>query len=312
MPDFEFLASHAALGFFMAQNQSHELSPTSQRFFSQRLRMHFVEWGSRQAPTIVFVHGVRDHCRTWDDLILRLSAFGDYHFVAPDLRGHGDSDWVQGSGYRYYDYLYDLQQLITQNQLGPVVLIGHSLGGAIAAFFAGVYPELVSKLILLEGIGLWTREQAETGVAGQIREWSEVTRQLAGREPRRYADLQTAYQRMQEANPQLSREQAYHLTLHGAVQLEDGQFTWKYDQYTYNFLGVGLAKEEIIELWQNIAAPTLLINADQGLESRTGQDDTLQYFRDVQLCVVTDAGHWTHHDQPQQVTQLIAELLTAP
>jgi len=38
----------------------------------------------------------------------------------------------------------------------------------------------------------------------------------------------------------------------------------------------------------------------------------LQYFRDVQLRIVTDAGHWTHHDQPQQVTQLIVELLTAP
>ena len=70
--------------------------------------MHFVEWGSRQAPTVVLVHGVRDHCRTWDDLIVRLSSLGDYHFVAPDLRGHGDSDWVQGSGYRYVDYLYDL------------------------------------------------------------------------------------------------------------------------------------------------------------------------------------------------------------
>ena len=58
------------------------LSPTSHRYFSQRLRMHFVEWGSRQAPTIVLVHGVRDHCRTWDDLVGRLSRHGDYHFVA--------------------------------------------------------------------------------------------------------------------------------------------------------------------------------------------------------------------------------------
>ena len=285
------------------------LSPTSHRYFSQRLRMHFVEWGSRQAPTIVLVHGVRDHCRTWDDLVGRLSRHGDYHFVAPDLRGHGDSDWVQGSGYRYFDYLYDLQQLIEQNDLGPVTLAGHSLGGAIASFFTAVFPELVSKLVVLEGIGLWSRENAEAGIAQQIRDWAEITRELAGREPRRYPELQTAYQRMQVANPQLSEDQAFHLTLHGAVQLEDGQFTWKYDQYTYNFHGVGLSEPEIIALWQNISAPTLLINADQGLQNRTGQDGTLRHFRRADLHNVTGAGHWIHHDQPEAITALIAEFL---
>ena len=96
----------------MTKPPQQSLAPTSYRFFSQRLRLHFVEWGHRDAPTVVLVHGVRDHSRTWDDLIARMSVSGDYHFIAPDLRGHGDSDWVQGSGYRYFDYLYDLRQLI--------------------------------------------------------------------------------------------------------------------------------------------------------------------------------------------------------
>ena len=86
-----------------------------------------------------------------------MSVSGDYHFMCADLRGHGDSDWVSGSGYRYLDYLYDLRQLIEQNNFGPVWLVGHSLGGAIAAFFAGVFPDLVSKLILLEGWPLVAR-----------------------------------------------------------------------------------------------------------------------------------------------------------
>ena len=187
--------------------------------------------------------------------------------------------------------------------------MGHSLGGAIASFFTAVFPELVSKLVVLEGIGLWPRENAEAGIAQQIRDWAEITGELAGREPRRYPDLQTAYQRMQVANPRLSEDQAFHLTLHGAVQLEDGQFTWKYDQYTYNFHGVGLSEDEIIALWQNISVPTLLINADQGLQNRTGQDDTLRHFRRADLHNVTAAGHWIHHDQPEAITALIAEFL---
>ena len=74
------------------------------------------------------------------------------------------------------------------------------------------------KLVLLEGIGLWSRGDADAGIAARIREWSRQTRELAGREPRRYADIETAYMRMQQANPQLSAEQAFHLTQHGAVQ----------------------------------------------------------------------------------------------
>ena len=109
-----------------------------------------------------------------------------------------DSDWVQGSGYRYLDYLYDLRQLIEQNNFGPVWLVGHSLGGAIAAFFAGVFPELVSKLILLEGIGLWSRESG-FGCCSQNPRVEPTDKELAGREPRRYADLETAYARMQQA-----------------------------------------------------------------------------------------------------------------
>jgi hypothetical protein len=77
----------------MLKGSSSSLTPTSHRYFSQRLRMHYVEWGSPQNPTVVLVHGVRDHCRTWDDLIQRLSAQGNYHFVA---RICGDMEILSG------------------------------------------------------------------------------------------------------------------------------------------------------------------------------------------------------------------------
>ena len=273
--------------------------PTSHSFYSQRLRLQFVEWGNPQAQTIVFVHGVRDHSRTWDDVLQYFA--DDYHIVAPDLRGHGDSEWVNGSGYDFLDYLYDLYQLIVQNDYGPVYLVGHSLGGAVTSFFAGTYPELVSKLVVIEGIGLWQRHAAEMSLGEKLRAWVETTQSLADRQPKRYDSLEDAYQRMQQANPQLSSDQAYHLTLHGSVRHEDGRFTWKYDNYTYNFSIMGIRTEEMIELWESIQCPVLLLNAQSGLENRTGQDGTLMHFANAQLYDIADAGHWTHHDQPDAV-----------
>ncbi len=258
---------------------------------------------------MVLVHGLHDHCRTWDDLAAHFC--DDYHVIAPDLRGHGDSEWLRGSGYHYSDYIYDLHQLIVQADLGPVVLVGHSLGGAIAALFAGVYPELVSRLVLIEAIGLWNAEAPAVPAHTHIREWIEGTRALAARQPRGYADLSEAYHRMQQANPQLSDAQALHLTVHGSNQNEDGTYSWKYDNYTFNFMPGSIGQEDIIALWRRIACATLVITADNGLEHRIGHDDTMQYLAAAELVELADAGHWTYHDQPAAVLEHLRRFLQA-
>jgi pimeloyl-ACP methyl ester carboxylesterase len=282
-------------------------SPTSHSYFSQRLRLHYVDWGNDDAPTMLFVHGIHDHCRTFDDLALNFVA--DYHVVAPDLRGHGDSEWVNGSSYHYIDYIYDLHQLIQQAGLGPVTLVGHSMGGAIAAMFAGAYPDLVEKLVLIEGIGLWSRTMTPVPIDAKIRDWVAATRALAARQPKRYESLEAAYQRMQQANPQLAEAQARHLTAHGSNQNEDGTYSWKYDKYTYNFAIFGFDSQETVDLWRRIEAPVLVINAAEGLPHRIGQDDTMQYLAEATLRIVERAGHWTYHDRLDEVVAHMREFL---
>ena len=293
------------------------LTPASHVYFSQRLRLHYVDWtpaqtdAPAQAPTqksaMVLVHGIHDHCRTWDDLVAHFAQ--DYRVLAPDLRGHGDSEWLRGSGYTYLDYVYDLHQLIAHTEVAPVTLVGHSLGGAVAALFAGVFPELVRKLVLLEGIGLWQAAQPSVPVYERVREWVMGTRKLAGRHPRKYPELGDALGRMQQANPNLSAAQAQHLTVHGSNRNEDGSYSWKYDNYTHNFLPSGFSDADTTEIWQRIACPVLILNADDGLEHRIGQDGSDQYFRDLQMHTITAAGHWTYHDQLAPVVAHMREFL---
>ena len=126
-------------------------SPTSHSYRSQRLRLHYLDWGNPEAPTLLLVHGNRDHCHNWDWVAQDLR--DDYHIVAPDFRGHGDSEWVNGSSYSHSEYIYDLAQLIHQQHLAPLYIIAHSLGGGVALRFAGVYPENVIRMIVIEGTG---------------------------------------------------------------------------------------------------------------------------------------------------------------
>ncbi|MCE2437717.1 MAG: alpha/beta fold hydrolase, partial [Pseudomonadales bacterium] len=72
-------------------------SPASRAYVSQRLRLSYVDWGNESAPPLLLVHGGRDHSRNWDWVADDLR--GDYHVFAPDLRGHGDSQWMVGGSY---------------------------------------------------------------------------------------------------------------------------------------------------------------------------------------------------------------------
>src|SRR5688572_28765243 len=182
--------------------------PTSHSLFSQRLRLHYMDWGNPGAPPLLLVHGGRDHCRYWDWTAAALR--DEWHVMAPDLRGHGDSQWSTDGNYWMAGYIYDLAQLIHQQALAPVVVIAHSLGGHIALRYAGIYPETVKKLVAIEGLGpRWVTLETPGGSAEdpyrrlrkpideRMDEWIRGQRALAGRLPRRYASLEEAFRRMQ-------------------------------------------------------------------------------------------------------------------
>jgi pimeloyl-ACP methyl ester carboxylesterase len=85
------------------------LGPTSNTFISQRLRLHYVDWGNADKPPLLLVHGGRDHCRSWDWTAEALRE--DWHIIALDHRGHGDSQWTDDGNYRTMDLVYDVAQL---------------------------------------------------------------------------------------------------------------------------------------------------------------------------------------------------------
>jgi pimeloyl-ACP methyl ester carboxylesterase len=118
--------------------------PTSNSFISQRLKLHYADWGNSDAPPLLLIHGGRDHCRSWDWVAEELRQ--DWHVIAPDLRGHGDSAWSPDGNYEMAPFVYDLAQLIHQLDLGPVTIVAHSMGGNIAIRYTGLYPTLEDAL----------------------------------------------------------------------------------------------------------------------------------------------------------------------
>jgi len=272
--------------------------PTSHLYFSQRLRLHYVDWGNEGAPNMLLIHGGRDHCRNWDWVAERLA--DRYHIVAPDLRGHGDSEWATGGSYNELNYVYDIAQLVHQKKMAPVTIIAHSLGGSIGLLYAGVYPETVSRIVAIEGLGPspdMLQRMNKMPVAERVRSRFEARRASAGRSPRKYATIEEALTRMKEENTHLNDEQAHHLTLHGAAQNEDGTYSWKFDNSVRLGGPAGLTVEEQHEVWSNITAPVLLVRGTESWASDPVADGRIAHFKNARLANIENAGHWSHHDR---------------
>jgi pimeloyl-ACP methyl ester carboxylesterase len=272
--------------------------PTSHSFISQRLRLHYVDWGNAGAPPLVLVHGGQDHCRNWDWVAQDLRR--DWHVIAPDLRGHGDSAYSPSGDYSMNAYVYDLAQLIHQLDLGPVTMIAHSLGGAIALRYTGVFPTTVRALVAIEGLGpspAMLAERQGRPIAERIAEWVSRERALAGRLPRRYATIEDAFARMQAENRHLTAEQARYLTVHGVSRNEDGTYSWKFDNYVRGFSPADISQDDIHALWGAITCPTLLVRGAESWASDPAADGRLAHFANARVKVFEGAGHWVQHDK---------------
>jgi pimeloyl-ACP methyl ester carboxylesterase len=284
--------------------------PTSHRYFSQRLRLHYVDWGNPGAPALLLVHGGRDHCRSWDWVARALRK--NFHVVALDLRGHGDSEWVRGGTYNITDYVYDIAQIVHQLDLAPLRIVAHSLGGATASRYAGLYPENVLKLVNIEGFGMSSAQiekQRQIPTDDRLRGWISDLRGTSGYRVKRYGSIEEASARMQEANPHLTPEQADHLTVHGVNQLEDGSYSWKFDKYVRVFPPIGLSPDENTLLYSRIKAPVLLVRGLDGWTSDPEKDGRGDVFQDARVKQVPNAGHWVHHDQLELFLTLLGDFL---
>ncbi len=272
--------------------------PTSHIYFSQRLRLHYVDWGNEAAPPLLLIHGGRDHCRNWDWVAEALR--DDFHVIAPDLRGHGDSEWIRGGTYTTLDYVYDIAQLIHQLELGPLSILSHSMGGSIALRYAGLFPETVKQMVVMEGLGPppeMVKKRMNVPVEKGLRGWVEQMRKASGRVVRRYGSIDQAVDRMQEANPHLSDAQARHLTVHGVNRNEDGSYSWKFDNYMRVFPSQGMQPGQTEHIWSLITCPILMLRGAESWATDPVADGRAAHFQKAQFEVIENAGHWMHHDQ---------------
>jgi pimeloyl-ACP methyl ester carboxylesterase len=262
-------------------------APQSRYFQSQGLKLHFTDWGNASAPPLLLVHGGLDHSRSWDHLAQALAA--DFHVVAPDLRGHGDSGWATGSSYSLADHVYDLTNLMKSEGFWKAAIVGHSMGGMVSLTYAGAFPERVSRLVVLDGVTNFPARRPKPADV-RISDWAGDLDKLAQRRIHRYPTVADGAERIVGRNPRLTRAQAMHLATHGMKRNDDGSFSWKYDPYLRARAPYRLSLDDNIGLWSRIACPTLLVAASESFLPDPAKAGVMSHFKHAELAKVAGAG----------------------
>jgi pimeloyl-ACP methyl ester carboxylesterase len=272
------------------------------------LRLHLLDWGGEGQP-ILLIHATGFLAALWHPVAVALTSRA--HVLGLDLRGHGDSE--PGNSYYWSVFPDDLGGVLSALNLGPALLLGHSVGGATAALCAARYPDLVKGLVLVDPVIYpeWLYDSPE------LAEASDLYRN-AGRRRREWPSREAMRRSLESKLPFVRwQPEVFDLYVQEAVRASsDGQVTLKCSPETE----ATIYRETLrFNLWPEIVTarvPTLVLRglAEHGVRSTTAQDlaEKLPMADDWP---VESASHLIPMEAPDEVAkavQVMLERLAAP
>ena len=269
---------------------------------------------SAQAIPILAVHGWMDNAGTFNQLAPLLQG---HRFHALDLAGHGLSD-PRPDGMRYHnadflDDIYATMQHIAPND-GPLILLGHSLGAGLLMLLAGIFPERVHALIMIDGLGPISADP--TNYATDTRAALEG---FISYSPRRkpIANVEQAVTaRRQGITGMLSESASRALCERALVEAESGELRWRTDKRLRLNSLMRFSEEQVLACIKAITAPCLLITGDAGLPNQLGKNkpryaERLAHFGQLEQVNLLGGHHLHLDDCPEQVAVEITRFLAA-
>jgi len=263
------------------------------------------EWDGPGDTTFVLVHGFTDLGFGWCEVAPRLAPHG--HVIAPDLRGHGNSDWIGPGGYYHFmDYVADLDDVIRQLARPRVVLVGHSMGGSVASYYTGTRPERVAALALLEGLG--PPDLAGSDGPTRTQTWIDTWR-VARQRVKPLPSLEEAVRRLRKNDDLLDEDLAHKLAVAGTREVVGG-LVWKHDPLHNTFGPYAYRLDTAKRYWQRISCPVLVVDGAQSKLNLSEAERAARRacFANARHVVLEGAGHALQRHQPAALATAILEL----
>ena len=268
--------------------------PESREVHVGRMRLHYLDWGNKHLPPILFLHGGALTAHTWD--LVSLALRDQYHCIALDQRGHGDSDWAHDADYSIGAQLADTKGFVDKLGLDKFILVGMSLGAINSLAFAIAHPERLSHLVIIDA-GPEMRRPGSSRIRDFVNEVQDTV------------TVEAIIEKALKFNPRRDPKILRRSLMHNLRQQPDGTWKWKYDTRRFKALGQDSHRAERAKLADGlarIACPALVV--------RGGESDVFHEEDGISLAqrlpagrfvTVPRAGHTVQGDNPKD---LVAEL----
>lgn len=290
------------------------------------LELAALAWGDPKGKPLLALHGWLDNAMTFVKLAPALAAVG-YRVVAIDFVGHGFSDWrPAGQTYLMLDNCFDVQAAAMALGWEKFTLVGHSMGAGVASLLAGAHPEVVEKLVLIDGLGtLTTADKDAADQLGQaMARWighqqknrnKDDKANVSSFSGRIYATIQAAAKARMQGVGAVNYLAALALCQRALQQNDFAEpssgWFWRSDSRLRHPSPFRLTEAQNLSFMAAITAPSLYIEGDTGLMIERLEIATrLQAIKNVQKSSLAGSHH-LHLEEAscQAVTARILQFL---
>jgi len=290
---------HLALAAQISGVEAEIVLPKNLDIAMPRMRLHYLDWGTAGRRPIVFLHGAALNAHTWDVVCLALRQ--QYHCLAVDHRGHGESAWSEDADYSSDAHRGDVEAFADHLKLDQFVLVGHSMGGFNAFNYAFHHSNRLAALVLVDAGPSMLAKGAR-----RIVEFVTETAELDS--------LEEIIRKAMEFNPRRDPRLLRRSLLHNFRQKPDGKWVRKNDLRMWH----GMRKrehererlKERFRQAKQVSCPTLIVQGSRSdiFTSEDAQKLATQ-FCDGHYAQVEEAGHTVQGDNPRVFAQVLSEFL---
>ena len=276
----------------LARAQAPPAGPIDKFVTVNGLRLHYLDWGNADKPPLIMVHGIGRVAHTFDHIAPAFTA--QYHILALDMRGHGDSAWDPAANYLVEDHVRDFEGFVSQLALRHVTLWGNSTGGRVVQVYAGLHPDNMRALIV-EDVG---PERPKTISDGFAR---GVARDAVG-----WASEDELLAQLKSENQGISEEQLRSYARYASKRTQEGRLIWKRDPN----LAKGFVETELWQYVRRITSPTIYVIGGRStivpLETREQLKKTIP---GVEIVTMPGLGHYPSQEKPEEFTRIAKAFL---
>jgi pimeloyl-ACP methyl ester carboxylesterase len=264
------------------------------------LTLALKRWGDPSSSNIVLaLHGWLDNSASFDPLASVLD-LENVQLYALDFTGHGFSDHLpEGSAYDVLTCMEHLVELIDILKWPRFHLLGHSLGACVSTLFAGLFPNLLKTLSLIEGVGPLTLEDEK--LPERLQKYLLDFRKRKDSHPKIHASIEAAA-KARAKNSNVTLEAARLLAERGTKKKEGG-FVWRTDPRLLVPSRHPLTEKQVHAFLSRITCPTLIFQAEQGIptEYLSWQERVLKVGQ--HRLVHIPGSHHAHMEYPDTVAK---------